>query len=41
MIHRHYRELVTPQEAKEWFNVAPEGAVRNVLPNPATKEAAA
>ncbi len=24
MIHRHYRELVTPQEAKEWFAVLPK-----------------
>jgi integrase len=41
MIHRHYRELVTPQEAKEWFNVLPAGAVENVLPAPAGTEAAA
>jgi hypothetical protein len=26
MIHRHYRELVTPQEAMKWFAVRPEGA---------------
>jgi integrase len=41
MIHRHYRELATAEEASAWFNVVPEGAAQNVLPNPATKEAAA
>jgi integrase len=28
MIHRHYRELVTPQEAQEWFAIVPERAKR-------------
>lgn len=31
MIHRHYRELVTPAAAEAWFNVRPE-APANVLP---------
>jgi integrase len=31
MIFRHYRELVTPQEAKTWFAIAPERAA-NVVP---------
>jgi integrase len=34
MIHRHYRELVTPEEAKAWFSIAPERAA-NVTPMPA------
>jgi integrase len=31
MIFRHYRELVTPQEAKTWFAIVPDVA-RNVVP---------
>jgi integrase len=31
MIFRHYRELVTPQEAKTWFAIAPDRAP-NVVP---------
>jgi integrase len=31
MIFRHYRELVTPQEAKTWFAITPEAAP-NVVP---------
>jgi hypothetical protein len=31
MIFRHYRELATPEQAKTWFNVAPEAAP-NVVP---------
>jgi integrase len=41
MIHRHYRELVTPKEATEWFAVLPDGAAQNVMANPAGKEDAA
>lgn len=41
MLYRHYREIVTPQEAKQWFNVLPAGAAENVLPAPAGTEAAA
>jgi hypothetical protein len=31
MIFKHYRELVTPAEAKTWFSLAPSEAV-NVIP---------
>jgi integrase len=31
MIFRHYRELVTPQEARTWFAIVP-GAAPNVVP---------
>lgn len=31
MIFKHYRELVTPGEAKEWFGIAPERPA-NVIP---------
>jgi integrase len=31
MIHRHYRELATPELAKSWFSIAPEVA-ENVVP---------
>jgi integrase len=31
MIHKHYRELVTPEQAKSWFSIAPEIA-NNVVP---------
>jgi integrase len=31
MIFRHYRELVTPQQARTWFAIAPETAA-NVVP---------
>jgi len=31
MIFRHYRELVTPEQARTWFTIAPETA-GNVLP---------
>jgi len=41
MIHRHYRELATPEEAKAWFNVLPDGAAQNVVAHPAAKEAVA
>ncbi len=40
MIHGHYREVVTPVEAKEWFNILPDGSVKNLVPNPATKREA-
>lgn len=37
VVHRHYRELVKPDDAKAWFAIRPE-APANVLPipNPAT-----
>jgi len=31
MIFRHYRELVTPEQARTWFTIAPETAA-NVVP---------
>jgi hypothetical protein len=31
MIFRHYRELATPEQARSWFLVAPQG-VPNVVP---------
>jgi hypothetical protein len=31
MIHQHYRELATPEQAKSWFSLAPEIA-ENVVP---------
>ena len=31
MIHKHYRELVTPEQAKTWFSIVPEIA-ENVVP---------
>jgi integrase len=31
VVHRHYRELVTPADAEKWFNVKPETPA-NVLP---------
>lgn len=31
VVHRHYRELVSPTDAQRWFSVKPETAV-NVLP---------
>jgi integrase len=31
MIHQHYREIVTPEQARTWFAVAPNEA-RNVVP---------
>jgi len=31
MIHKHYRELATPEQAKTWFNIAPKMA-GNVVP---------
>jgi site-specific recombinase XerD len=35
MIFRHYRELVTPDEARAWFAISPEPA-QNVVPIPRT-----
>jgi len=35
MLHTHYRELVTPDEARAWFNVLPEGAAANIVSLPA------
>ncbi len=32
MIFRHYRELTTEDEAKEWFGVSPPKAADNVIP---------
>ena len=34
VVHRHYRELVTPADAEKWFNVKPD-TPDNVLPIPA------
>ncbi len=31
MIHKHYRELATPEQAWTWFAIAPE-TVPNVVP---------
>ena len=31
-IHAHYKELVTPKEAKEWFSIRPAKQPANVLP---------
>lgn len=31
MIHKHYRELATPEQARSWFAIAPEKAA-NVVP---------
>lgn len=39
MIHGHYREVVTAAEANEWFNILPDGAARNVVPNPVASNA--
>lgn len=36
MIFRHYRELVTQDEAREWFGVSPIAGAANVLPMTAT-----
>jgi integrase len=41
MIHRHYRELATAEEAKAWFAVLPAGAAQNIVPKPETAEAVA
>lgn len=40
VIHRHYRELVKPADAEQWFNVRPAHAAANVLPMPATAASA-
>jgi integrase len=34
VVFKHYRALVTPEEAKAWFDVKPAGAAVNVLPMP-------
>jgi integrase len=31
MIHSHYREIVSPDEARQWFNVMPPAAADNVV----------
>lgn len=31
MIFRHYRELTTEEEAKEWFGISPSGVPENVV----------
>jgi hypothetical protein len=31
MIHRHYRELARPEQAKSWFSITPDVAT-NVVP---------
>lgn len=40
MIHKHYRALATPEEAKEWFNVIPKDISANVVPLATTAEVA-
>ena len=32
MIFRHYRELTTEEEAKEWFSILPPKEAENVVP---------
>ena len=39
MIFEHYRELVTEDEAKEWFGIGPKAAA-NVTPMPGKEEKA-
>jgi hypothetical protein len=39
MIHQHYREVVTPEEAKAWFSIVPDRAA-NVTPMPAASAVA-
>jgi len=36
MVFRHYREIVTPADAKKWWNIAPESD-GNVIPMPDSK----
>jgi len=31
MVHKHYRELVTRQDADKWFNIKPEKAASNII----------
>ena len=38
MIHRHYRELATPEQAKTWFSIVPETA-SNIVPLTANRTA--
>ncbi len=43
MIHRHYRELVTQEQAKQWFNILPKDLTKEELamlnpPAPAKKK---
>jgi integrase len=35
MVHRHYRELVTATEAKQWFEIRPNKEGAKILPLPA------
>jgi len=30
-VHKHYRELVTPTEAKKWFNIKPTSTAANII----------
>jgi len=39
MIFRHYRELVTPQDANAWWSISPKKAA-NVVPMSAHQSAA-
>lgn len=32
IVHKHYRELVTPADADKWFAVKPEGDTANIVP---------
>ncbi len=36
VIHKHYRELVKPEAAQQWFNVRPTEAAANIIPMAAT-----
>ena len=38
IVHQRYVKLVTPSDAKKWFNVKPEGDAANILPMTASKE---
>ena len=31
VVHRHYRELVTPKAGEEWFAIKPNGEVNNII----------
>jgi integrase len=34
VVHRHYRELVTPDQAEAWFGIRPVSSNSNVIPMP-------
>jgi hypothetical protein len=39
MIFKHYRQLVTETQAREWFKVCPPREAENVVPLPAAASA--